>query len=430
MTKSNNNVKQQPLVGEVLPDETFLLNYKQLQVGQEFKNYKALCTFLGEPNKTGKSKQLQLKDWERYFSHDKNGNKFIITYIHSNPLDKVDNRKNNIFTVKGKKPSIFNEQAEITTSTMFLLAKTFRFTREHIDDKNYRRMAFKTTDFYREVGYCNSNYQTLVDLHGYYSHVFPKQISKFIFQDTNDKMRQFTKTALTQMKRQKLLDWSYSKAWIEHVYDEQGKVIDTMEHMATVEEKGHIMEAQNYAFNKWNETYPKKQLKNIYSIYNVLNRSERQEMFKWAKEYIKEFIPNYEYSYSTYEVMFIPQVIIRELKLRGFTDEELFDNSYMPISDSRDKSQIMTVNGKFVDYSINRLKSKFDTDMEAYNKWFYRPKPKGFVKGYQDIEPPYLIMEDKQDLDKGIEFINGALDKNRGMNQLVGECIHENVNRR
>lgn len=35
---------------------------KQINEGQIFKNYKKLCEYLEEQVKTGKSKQLQLKD--------------------------------------------------------------------------------------------------------------------------------------------------------------------------------------------------------------------------------------------------------------------------------------------------------------------------------------------------------------------------------
>ena len=40
---------------------------KQINEGQIFKNYKKLCEYLEEQVRTGKSKQLQLKDWNRYF---------------------------------------------------------------------------------------------------------------------------------------------------------------------------------------------------------------------------------------------------------------------------------------------------------------------------------------------------------------------------
>lgn len=70
---------------------------RNLTVGQVFKNYKALCEFLGEAVKTGKSKQLQVKDWERFFVSHKEGNKIIIDEIYETPLEKVDGRSTNTF---------------------------------------------------------------------------------------------------------------------------------------------------------------------------------------------------------------------------------------------------------------------------------------------------------------------------------------------
>ena len=60
-----------------------------IATGEVFKNYSALCTALDEPQKTGKSKQLQLLDWQRYFAYEKQGHKFIITEIFEEPKEKV-----------------------------------------------------------------------------------------------------------------------------------------------------------------------------------------------------------------------------------------------------------------------------------------------------------------------------------------------------
>lgn len=68
---------------------------QDMYVGQEFKNYKELCEFLGEKIKSGKGKQLQWKEWKRYFSFEKEGNKIIITEIFDEPKKKVDHRGGN-----------------------------------------------------------------------------------------------------------------------------------------------------------------------------------------------------------------------------------------------------------------------------------------------------------------------------------------------
>jgi len=71
------------------------MNTQHLEVGQIHKNYKELCSVLGEKVKTGNSKERQLVDWSRYFKWEKEGNKFIIIKIHEKPLNKIDNRKLN-----------------------------------------------------------------------------------------------------------------------------------------------------------------------------------------------------------------------------------------------------------------------------------------------------------------------------------------------
>ncbi len=58
----------------------------------EIKNYKGLCSLLEEKQKTGEAKQIQLGNWQRYFSYSKQGHKFIIEEIFDIPKEKVDGR--------------------------------------------------------------------------------------------------------------------------------------------------------------------------------------------------------------------------------------------------------------------------------------------------------------------------------------------------
>lgn len=54
---------------------------KQLRPGMEYKSYKALCEFLGEPVKGGDAKKAQLKKWQKYFTWTNLGNKYIISTV-------------------------------------------------------------------------------------------------------------------------------------------------------------------------------------------------------------------------------------------------------------------------------------------------------------------------------------------------------------
>lgn len=68
------------------------MKIENLKEGMIVKNYPEMCSLLGESVSTGKSKNLQLKNWERYFKSHKQGHKFIIDEIYDEPLEKEDGR--------------------------------------------------------------------------------------------------------------------------------------------------------------------------------------------------------------------------------------------------------------------------------------------------------------------------------------------------
>lgn len=68
------------------------MNIEKLQGIKEVKNYKAMCELLGEKIKGGDSKKAQIKEWERFIKYHKEGNRFIIDEIYTEPLEKVDGR--------------------------------------------------------------------------------------------------------------------------------------------------------------------------------------------------------------------------------------------------------------------------------------------------------------------------------------------------
>ena len=70
------------------------MNLENLEL-KTYKNYKELCGILEEPIKGGKSKQLQMKEFERYFKYHKEGNKFIIDKIFQKPKEKMNTKSSN-----------------------------------------------------------------------------------------------------------------------------------------------------------------------------------------------------------------------------------------------------------------------------------------------------------------------------------------------
>ena len=69
------------------------MKIENLKEGQVLKNYRELCEILEIKHYTGgKSKQLQLKDFQRFCEYHKDGNNFIIDKILENPKEKIDKR--------------------------------------------------------------------------------------------------------------------------------------------------------------------------------------------------------------------------------------------------------------------------------------------------------------------------------------------------
>ena len=64
-----------------------ILKLEKIKEGLVVANYPAMCELLEEQvMKGGKSKQLQLQRWRKYFEWENDGHKFIITKIRENPL--------------------------------------------------------------------------------------------------------------------------------------------------------------------------------------------------------------------------------------------------------------------------------------------------------------------------------------------------------
>lgn len=76
------------------------MNVKDLQSGMIIKNYKEFCKITDEPVKTGKSKQLQLKDWTRYINFHKSvgSQSYIIDEIYDEPYPEEEFRKDVVYS--------------------------------------------------------------------------------------------------------------------------------------------------------------------------------------------------------------------------------------------------------------------------------------------------------------------------------------------
>lgn len=124
----------------------------EVELNRSYK-YKELCEVFGEEKKSGKGKQLQFKEWRRYFNIEK-GEKatFIITEIYEIPKEKIDNRGKS----EGSRGN--NEGISIKYSTPLML-DYFQYCR-----KNNENVIYTTADkLAKTIGIINSNYSKSKD---------------------------------------------------------------------------------------------------------------------------------------------------------------------------------------------------------------------------------------------------------------------------
>jgi hypothetical protein len=74
------------------------MNLDTICEGMVIKNYRQLCKILDIEEKTGQSKQYQVKDLQRYFQFSRSGQSIIVDKIYETPTEKISrsnqNRKN------------------------------------------------------------------------------------------------------------------------------------------------------------------------------------------------------------------------------------------------------------------------------------------------------------------------------------------------
>lgn len=183
------------------------------------KNYKHLCQLLEQPVKFNNSKLAQLKEFTRYFSYKKQGQKIIITEIFDEPKAKQDGR------FKGNH-SIFTDDIEYV-----LLEHIYR-TNKH---------TFTLNELYSLLGFVNERYHSLE----HYTKLDKEHNSQFIeelpdtvvtafdvkdfYRRATQKMYRLLYTTLDNLQKRNLLTYEKKKVFVykDETSDTTYRKIDT-----------------------------------------------------------------------------------------------------------------------------------------------------------------------------------------------------------
>lgn len=174
------------------------MNASVLKQGQIFKNYKEICNHIEEPMKTGKSKQLQLVDWNRYFTYNKDGNKFVIVEVFEKELEKVANyTSNNIKNIKLMIDYLMSKH-DIAVGQYFSMT-TWYCDQLELLNKDVCNIVYQSSDEISEFCRINS--------------VNDKLLSKYV-SATKSILKDMLLKALNYMQKKQLVTFEYGHMFI------------------------------------------------------------------------------------------------------------------------------------------------------------------------------------------------------------------------
>lgn len=266
---------------------------KQLYIGQEFKSYREVCEFFGEKVKNGRSKDFQLKEWARYFEYTKSGNKWIISKIYDEPLDKFDAR------------SLLSGGSEYTDDLQTLILMLL-----HLEGDNEHFIATQNGMF-KKLGLVNDNYK--IGKQHYLGvvkelNVAPEVVADF-FSSTDRNLKRMIETAMNKLDKKSLARW-YKTRVVKKFNEDKHRVV-------TQEEDKIILNAERSIMDELQcKDEAEVMLKGLtQSYYN-------QVIMKLNNEYKLGI----DYYYRAYHIIYVDSHVTSELNKLPKDEYELVSN--------------------------------------------------------------------------------------------------------
>lgn len=317
-------------------DELYNMIHKNLELGQEVKNYKELCSLLGENQVGGKQKQLQLENFQRYFEFQKVGQKFIITDIFDIPVEKEDKRKNG-------NNSIYVKYIEIIL--LHYLSRQKEYT-----------CVLRKNQIWLLLGMINNKYDTIstkkLEELDYRINSF--EINHF-YQRCNQRLERILFSSLNNLKNRKLLSY-YEQTIIVPV--KGSGFIATDEDIRRLDAVAHSV-LESMGFSSMIQVYCKFKSREFYDEVNYRLR----ELYEW------------KYSFKQYKLIYTPENIVKEIPK---AEVEL---------------QRLTLNEQIIDTINNNAKMLFDKNNKNWEMAYEKAKNEWMVFGEVKIPDREVVDE-------------------------------------
>lgn len=318
-----------------------LIDTSGLEPGMVVKNYKEMCSILKEEINGGKAKQLQLKDWKRYFDWEKSGQKFIITDIYDIPLTKYDKRK------------LGNNSVYVKYIELILL--------QYLSKQEGCTKTLTKRNWWELLGMVNHKYnkiskKSLEDL----DYTITKFEINHFYQRCNKKLEQILFSALNNLKSRKLLIWEMQTVIVYKDDDNKETFL-----LANDENKKLILEVERYIL---------KHVMGYEKIFQVFCHFRQEEYYKKVNEKLYEL---YGWDYYFKQIKMI------------YTQKDVLD----AIHESKIYLQKAILNEKIIKVLNENAEEKYNVDKQKWEE--YRDnlifgESKANLKNAWDIPETYL----------------------------------------
>lgn len=303
------------------------MNIENLSKGQVIRNYKELCLILGEPIKSGKSKNLQLDDWLRYFEYTRQGNKYIIEKIYKEVLPKEDKRENG---------NNSKYQEDISILLLDLLSQS-----------SDGELFLSAGMLLKKLDMVNGNYSSgrkYIDKLSELIEVPEQNIYDF-YNYTQSKLRGNLESALNYLRKKSLIIWSKETTVCVRNIDIEINKLNDIKIKEIKNNKAYF----NTTLIHRESTKEEKQLilRCEKEVLDLLGKKDQQEVFlsgqwNYYKANVNKLLLKYgniEYYYNSYKITYEPSIIIDELDslIKFTTQKRLNSNIKESITSSAQK---------------------------------------------------------------------------------------------
>ena len=343
-TKSETEIMAQSQ-GQELKD----IDCSSLNAGEVVKNYNEMCTLLNEPIKSGKARQLQLKNWSRFFDYSKSGHKFVINEIFEEPYPSIDARKLHRGLYAHLIELLLMDYLSKQTNHTICMTKRDLYELVGMVSVNYRYY-YKHQDDLCEDIQCINNEIEMNDISLFYSRV-------------DMKLNSILTSALKSMKNRFLIEYSTQFTICIEDNDEDS----TYFREATNSEVSEILAIRkDIAYSMGCETFSQ-----------VVARGQVKEFFKKMDEYVYEEY-GWKFVYSTIKITHLGSDIKNQLPCM---EKEILKLS--------NKEKMMTLNKRIVNAIHKDAEKKYIKNQDKYEEQVLT----GVIDDYEE----YLENKDKYD---------------------------------